>query len=114
MKKFGGNISGMIQIKSGHTKNKIGESIPNWVNAIQLNGFLDYSSGDSKNLPFDTKVQESTHIFLADYVELPSNVKSDNSRMIINGKKYDVLVIDNPMEMNYHWEIYLKFNGDLQ
>ena len=104
----------MLQVKSGNGKNIIGEAVPNWNNAIELEGYLDYQNGDSKYLAFDTKVQESTHIFICDYVELPSTVKSDNSRMIINEKRYDVLLIDNPMEMNYQWEIYLKYNGDLQ
>ena len=114
MKNIGGNITGTIQIKSGSTNNQIGESVPNWNNAIELQGFLDYSNGDSKYLPYDAKVQESTHIFICDHMELPTNVKAENSRMIINGKKYDVLLIDNPMELNYQWEIYLKFNGDFQ
>lgn len=114
MKEIGGNITGIIQVKSGSTKNDIGETIPNWINAITLNGFLDYSNGDSKYLPYSTKVEESTHVFIADYQELPQVIKTNNSRMIIKGKKYDILLIDNPMEMNYHFEIYLRYNGDLQ
>ena len=31
--------------------------------------------------------------------------------MVINNKKYDVTLIDNPMELNAQLEIYLKYVG---
>ena len=31
--------------------------------------------------------------------------------MIIDGYIYDVMLIDNPMNMNKHFEIYLKYVG---
>ena len=75
-------------------------------------GFLDYSGGDSKRQSYDTKLQESTHVFICDYEVLDSRIKSANSRIVINNKIYDVLVYDNPMELNHHWEIFLKYVGE--
>jgi hypothetical protein len=112
MKAIGGNKTAQLQIKNGTTKNAIGERVPNWETAIELSGFLDYQAGDSKYIVYNTKVQESTHIFICDYVALPEGVKAENSRMIIDGLRYDVMIIDDPMELHYQWEIYLKFTGE--
>ena len=76
-----------------------------------MTGFLDYSSGDSKYQVFSAKVQESTHVFVCDYVSIDNDIRAENSRLTVNGKVYDVLLIDNPMELNYQLEIYLKFTG---
>lgn len=110
MVRIGGNIVGQLQTKTT-TKNAIGESISTWETRHNLTGFLDYSSGDSKYQVFSAKVQESTHVFVCDYVFLDNDIRAENSRLTVNGKVYDVLLIDNPMELNYQLEIYLKFTG---
>ena len=112
MKGIGGNITAVIQTYTV-TKNEIHESVKDWVDVQTLKGWLDLQSGDSKYTSFNAKLQESTHIFIADYVPLADNIQTENSRMIINGKRYDILLIDNPMEMGYgsQLEIYLKFTG---
>lgn len=107
---IGGNVIGQLQTKTT-TKNAIGESISSWETRHNLMGFLDYSSGDSKYQVFSAKVQESTHVFVCDYVSLDNDIRAENSRLSVNGKVYDVLLIDNPMELNYQLEIYLKFTG---
>lgn len=111
MKGIGGNINGIIQIYKTVGKNEIHEPVKDWVDAQTIKGWLDLQSGDSKYTTFSAKLQESTHIFIADYVPLADNIQAENSRMIINGKRYDILLIDNPMEMNQQLEIYLKFTG---
>lgn len=107
---IGGNITAQLQVKSG-TKNDIGEKVLTWTTVQSLFGFLDLSSGDSKYSTYDAKIQESTHIFICDYVRIDSKINNENSRMLINGKTYDVMLIDNPMELNKHLEIYLKYTG---
>lgn len=108
MKRIGGNINAELQVKST-VKNAIGESVPSWTTKYSLKGFLDYQSGDSKYTNQYTKMEESTHVFLCDYQ--PLDVEAEESRMIINGKRYDIMLIDNPMELNMHMEIYLKYVG---
>ena len=39
------------------------------------------------------------------------DVTSENARMVIQGLVYEILLIDNPMNMNEHLEIYLRFIG---
>ena len=39
------------------------------------------------------------------------SITSENARMFIKGRKYDIVLIDNPMELNQHYEFYLKAVG---
>lgn len=105
-----GNKKAELQIKST-TKNGIGENIKSWETIHTIKGWLDLSSGDSKYITYNAKIQESTHMFLCDYFKLDEKVKAENSRMVIDDKRYDVMLIDDPMELHQHYEIYLKFTG---
>lgn len=108
---IGGNINGVLQLKST-SKNAIGETVTSYSDTVVLTGFLDLMSGDSKHVVYNAKVQESTHIFICDYVDLSEyGIVPENCRMIVNGLVYEVLMIDNPMELNRQLEIYLKFVG---
>ena len=112
MKGIGGNLAATIQVPTV-TKNAIGEHVTTWEDVQTIKGWLDLSSGNSGYTTYYAKIQESTHIFIADYVQLDSRIQAENSRAIINGKRYDVMLIDNPMEMGIgsQLEIYLKFTG---
>lgn len=112
MKGIGGNITAVIQTAT-ITQNAIGEQVKSWADKQTLKGWLDLQSGDSRYTTYNAKIQESTHVFIADYVPLASGITAENSRMVINSKIYDVLLIDNPMEMGSgsQLEIYLKFTG---
>lgn len=105
----GGNKTIQIQTKAVSV-NAIGEQVKSWATQLSLTGFLDYTGGDSKYTTYDAKMQESTHIFICDYQDLGS-ISADNSRVLINSKVYDIMLIDNPMGLNKHLEIYLKFVG---
>lgn len=116
---IGGNIKAMLQVHST-TTNKIGEPVEQWEDVIELTGFLDLSSGDSKHNTYNAKIQESTHIFICDFALIPEFIEVEgknvpvtveNARMVANSKRYDVMLIDNPMELNQHLEIYLKYTG---
>ena len=95
------------------TKNEIGEHVQTWADVQTLKGWLDLSSGEAKYTSFHSKVEESTHMFIADYVELDPSITSETSRMVIKGQQYDIVLIDNPMEMGSgsQLEFYLKFTG---
>lgn len=112
MKSIGGNITAQLQLNTGTAKNEIGEVVPQWATVNTLSGWLDLSSGDSKRTSYNAKIQESTHIFLCDFTELDARIKAENSRLIIKDRIYDVMVIDNVMEMDQQFEIYLKYTGD--
>lgn len=112
MRGIGGNIEGIIQISTTE-RNDIGEQVKTWKTAQTIRGWLDLATGNSGYTAFYAKVQESTHVFMADYVALDPRIEAENSRMLVNGKVYDIMLIDNPMEMKgrSQWEIYLKYTG---
>ena len=107
---IGGNITASIQTRS-ITKNSIGEAVADWTTIQDIKGFLDLSSGDSRYTTYNAKIQESTHIFISDYVTLDASITAENSRLVVMGKVYDILVIDDPMEMHKHLEIFLRYTG---
>lgn len=112
MKGIGGNTTALFQV-STVTKNEIGEHIKTWVDIQSIKGWLDFQSGESRYSAYNAKIEESTHLFIADYVALDSRINAENARVVVNGKRYDILLIDNPMEMGKgsQLEIYLKFTG---
>lgn len=116
---IGGNIKAVLQV-STTTKNEIGEKVPVWHDVVELFGWLDLQSGDSKYNTYNAKMQESTHIFICDYLPIPATlevegktvrVSAENARMVTLSQRYDVMLIDNPMELNKQLEIYLKHTG---
>ena len=106
---LGGNIEAIVQQKIESSTNGIGERIHEWVDIHTLTGWVDLSGGDSK-YTHDAKLQESTHIFITDYT--PIDRSTTDKRVVINGLVYDVLLIDDPMELHQHLEILLKLIGD--
>ena len=118
MANIGGKTIGVVQVNAA-VKNDIGEAVKQWVDAFRHEGWLDFQSGEKKHGNFNAPVEESTHVFLCDYhsgiyaMTIPDEKTKTvpDCRMIIKGMVYDVLLIDNPMEMNEHLEIYLRKVG---
>lgn len=117
---IGGNVTVQLQAQHGHTTNAIGSRVPKWHPVISLTGFLDLSGETTNRTSFNAKIEESTHIFICDYVPIPATfdvdgvahrVTTENIRIVANGEPYDVMMMDNPMFLNKQWEIYLKFTG---
>ena len=138
MKKIRGNATAIIQVKNSGGKNIIGERTNSWFDAVRMKGYLDLAAGDSKYSPYDAKIRESTHVFICDYNSIKAltdkwkwdelnfrigvvgsiesedssiDVTSENARIAVKGEIYDILYIDNPMEMNYQLEFYLRRVG---
>ena len=105
---IGGNATAVLQVKTS-SKNAFGEKTETWEDVTSITGFLDFTGGDgSYKSNFKGSVEETTHIFICDYVDL--NVKPTQCRMLIDNKLYDVLMIDDPMNLHKHLEIMLKYN----
>lgn len=111
MANIGGNITATIQIKSEVIQNEIGEREQSWTDAFSTIGWLGLQNGDSKYQNFNAKIEESTHVFLCDFHTGIYALADQDTRMIIKGYMYDVLLIDNPDEMNEQLEIYLRKVG---
>ena len=135
---IGGNVWGCLQVKDAGTKNAIGEAVHSWMDVTSVLGWLDFTGGESYYTNFNAKIQESTHIFMTDFQTFKNlstrwvwnpfsfvngvisddpvnpaivDATSENARFIINGLVYDILLIDDPMGMHEHLEIYLRFVG---
>ena len=110
---IGGNITAQLQLKTGTSKNAIGESVPLWDTVHTLTGFLDYSSGTTEYRNYNAPVLDSTNVFICDYIVINDSVSAENSRMIIDGKTYAVILIDDPMNLHKQLEFLLKFSGGI-
>ena len=106
---IGGNKAIKLYKNSGETINEIGEPENEKELLIEIKGFLDYMSGEVGSVNFKAPINESTHIFISDFVE----IDEDAEHLIaeIDSKTYEVKYIDNPMELNEQLEIYLKLLG---
>lgn len=102
---IGGNITASIQSRETN-KNELGEDVVFYKTTKKIKGWLDYSSGQTKYETYKAPVEDSTHVFITDYKK---QLKAD--RLLINGKNYDVLLIDDPMELHKHIEIFLRYIG---
>ena len=116
MKGIGGNLIATIQVFTT-AENEIGEDVKTWVDAQKIRGWLDLQSGEARYSTYDAKLQESTHVFISDYVKLDSRITAETSRLLLGSGEsalvYDIVFIDNPMELQSgsQLEIYLKFTG---
>lgn len=111
MANIGGNIYGVIQVQDGTEKNAMGERVPVWRDAFRLLGWLGMQTNEQKRASFSAKIEESSHCFLCDYHAGAYALANQDCRMIIKGFMYDVLMIDNPDEMNEQLEISLRRVG---
>ena len=107
---IGGNTIAQLQISKSE-KTEIGAGVKRWSTVLELSGFLDLSSGDSKYTTYNAKVQESSHIFICDWKPVDVSIKAENSRLLVNGSAYDVMLIDDPMGLHRQLEIYLQYRG---
>lgn len=139
---IGGNTEAVVQIFDKSITNAIGEVVPDWVSVESLTGWLDFAGGESKYKTYNTKIHESTHIFLCDYKSLKKlhllldtsgnkitdnsniaiqtgsgandadavSVNNENARFIIDGEKYDVLFIDDPMNLHKQLELIVLYD----
>ena len=113
---IGGNITAILQIKNTTTRNEIGEAIETWTDIGQVKGWLDYASGQADVQQYKGKVEDTTHFFLCDHfrwmdVTQGHGITSENCRIVVNGKIFNILYIDNPMELNQHMEVFLQYVG---
>lgn len=113
---IGGNLTATIQVKNDTGKNAIGEATESWNTVGTVLGWLDYSAGQNDVNQYNAKIQDTTHYFLCDFSKWKTatqdaSVTSENSRLIVKNEVYNVLLIDDPMELKQHMEIYLKYVG---
>jgi head-tail adaptor len=113
---IGGNITATIRVKSSNGKNAIGEGIESWNDVGTVLGWLDYQAGQNGIQQLNAKIQDTTHFFMCDYFRWKlatqdAEVTSENCKLILNGEIYNVLMIDDPMNLHQHIEVFLQYVG---
>lgn len=106
---IGGNIDLVLKEKVT-TKNDIGENVLSWVDYKTIHGFLDFMSESTGRANYNSKIVESTNVFICDYEEIDKPLAQ--LKAYCNNKEYDITYIDDPMNLHQHLEIFLKYIGD--
>lgn len=109
---IGGNIFGYVMLKKSDGKNAVGEATVIWEEVCSIRGWLGLQSGEKRYSNY-AKIEETTHVFLSDFFPGVYALAENDTRMIIKGAMYDVLLIDNPDEMDEQLEIYLRKVGGI-
>lgn len=109
---IGGNTTARIE-RVTTARNEIGEDVPGWDLVGELTGWLDLMSGGNgpAYTVYSAPIAESTHIFLADYDATIAAARNQTCQAVIDGQRYAVQLIDDPMGMHRQLEIYLKHTG---
>lgn len=111
MRKVNGHTPFVIQKQGEFAFNAIGEREQTWVDSVTFFGVIGLQSGDSKYSNYNAKIQESSHVMVCDFEPDIYALADVNTRIVCKGKTYDVLLIDNPDELDEHLEIYLRLVG---
>lgn len=70
---------------------------------------MDLLSGDEKTSN-NSFMEESTHILLTDY---RNDINSKEHWLVDeNSNRFEITLVDDPINLHKHLEIYLKFTGD--
>lgn len=109
---IGGNTTALIERSVG-VPNAIGESTQTWEPVGTLTGWLDLmGSGSGPGyITYSAPIVESTHVYLADYDATIAAARYETCRAIIDGQRYAVQLIDDPMGMHRQLELYLQHTG---
>ncbi len=108
-----GNTNAVVQVKEV-TQNEYKSDLIRWKDAFTIkNGVLDLVDG-GVNIKMMRRVEDSDYIFLCDYFIPEYNgerLTTQNSRLLIDGEVYEVVLFDDVMRLHEHLEIYLKYIG---
>ncbi len=107
---IGGNIDLVLKTKTTTEKNKIGEKVAEWQDYKTIHGFLDFMNEATGRTNFNSKIVESSHVFICDYVSIDK--KETELKAYCNNQEFDVTYIDDPMNLHKHLEIFLSYVGD--
>lgn len=88
--------------------NGIGGHIETEGELFRIQGYLDLLTGEEGNIN-NAFIQESSHILIADYRE---DITTKHWIVDSKNNRYDIVLVDDPVSMHDHLEIYLKFIGE--
>ena len=109
---IGGNATARV-MRSMKGKNAQGVPVEKNTDLImEICGWLDYQDGKAAHQTYEAKLQDTTHVLLSDYDPDFAKLSTANLFLLVGGKRYEVLHIDDPMDMHEHLETFLKHVGD--
>lgn len=109
---IGGNVTAQV-VRSVKGKNAQGIPLEKGTDPImEITGWLDYQDGKAAHQAYEAKLQDTTHVFLSDYDEAFAKLSKAGLFLLVGGRRYEVLLIDDPMELHEHLETFLKHVGD--
>lgn len=88
--------------------NGIGGFIEEDVKLFSIKGYLDWYTGQESDA-YNAVLQDTTHILLTDY---RNDISTDYFVVDEASNRYDIILVDDPVTLNHHLEIYLKFIGE--
>lgn len=97
-------IKHKVQVDDG-----IGGFTESWGVYKAVEGYLDLLQGTDLNNAQNAFTQESTHVLV-----IPSYVGGITDAMRVvdeSGKFYEITFADDPVNINHHIELYLKYGG---
>ena len=87
----------------------MGGTTEDWTEYDTVLGYLDLITGSNQQHQAQNAiVEESTHVLITDY----RDDIHDRMRVVSAGRVYKITYVDDPVGVNHHLEIYLKFEGD--
>jgi SPP1 family predicted phage head-tail adaptor len=99
-------IQGVKVERFTSTPNGFGGYTQAWTTHIENYGYaLDQLSGN-EFVKADKTFPGSTHILIGDIADI-----TENDRVIVGNKHYDIKNVDNPMNLDRHLEILLEYKG---
>lgn len=107
----GGNVTAEV-IRIQKTKNAKGvfaSGEPEHL--MDVRGWLDYQAGQSSHLAYQAKVEDTTHVFISDHDVEYAALSVAGLFLQMDGRRYEVLLIDDPMGLHEHIETYLRYVG---
>ena len=82
-----------------------------WSDYMSVEGYIDLQNGS--DLPSGSLnnawVEESTHILVIP--EMPADIIDDSMRVVGGDRWYDITYVDNPVGIDHHLELYLRYGG---
>lgn len=111
----GGNKWATILVKRKNALDEMGFRTNTFEEVKRIRGFLDKRTTYDKHNVMDTEIEQGNHFFLCDYSQIGELYKEWDEydcALAIDRKLYTVTHWDNVMELNEHFEIYLRKVGD--
>ena len=105
----GGNTAAEV-VRSVKSTSKRGIRVESGIELVMsLKGWIDYQSGQNSHTTFNAELANTTHVFLCDYdAKYAALRKEKGLSLVIDGNRYEVLLVDDPMGLHQHIETFLR------